>query len=468
MKLSVEGKIRMGYGAAFLLLLASFLFSVYTTNELLYHTRWVNRTNKVLHSLEAMLSEIKDVEAAFKGYIVTDDHSLLSYYGQSFNTVDSIYRELDANMQGDVIQSSRLEDISRLVQDEYATIAEGISTYIRDNNVVTDSTKAAIRREQVIMYKIKSKITDMQLSEKALLTLRSERLNNSSGAVKAINMTSLIIAVLLAGYSLITYNKENIAKKAANKRTRAYAEELEDRIAELKRANNELFQLRSIEKFAATGRIARMIAHEVRNPLTNINLACGQLNDAPDQNSSTAMLLETILRNSNRINQMISDLLNSTKFPELRFQKISINNLLDETLEIARDRLQLNDIHVEKCYSPDICEVEVDALKIQIAFMNIIVNGIEAMEPGKGILSVRTETRDGKCVVTITDNGSGIDKESFDKLFEPYFTSKTKGTGLGLTNTQNIILTHKGSIEVETEVGKGTSFSVTLNFAQDG
>lgn len=456
----------MGYGAAFLLLLASFLFSVYTTNELLYHTRWVNRTNRVLHSLEAMLSEIKDVEAAFKGYIVTDDPMLLTYYGESFNTVDSIYRELNTNMQGDMIQSSRLSDISQLVQEEYATIAEGISRYIRNNNVVTDSTRAAIRREQEIMYRIKSKVTDMQLSEKALLNLRSQRLNNSSGAVKAINMTSLIIAILLAGYSLITYNKENVAKKAANSRTKEYAEELEARVKELKKANNELFQLRSIEKFAATGRIARMIAHEVRNPLTNINLACNQLNEALPGDNYTTMLLETILRNGNRINQMISDLLNSTKFPELQFQKVSINKLLDETLEIAKDRLQLNNIRVEKDFSPDICEVEVDALKMQIAFMNIIVNGIEAVEPGKGVLSIRTENRNGQCIVTITDNGAGIDKESLDKLFEPYFTSKPKGTGLGLTNTQNIILTHKGAIEVESEAGKGTSFIVLLNFPQ--
>jgi len=77
-------------------------------------------------------------------------------------------------------------------------------------------------------------------------------------------------------------------------------------------------------------------------------------------------------------------------------------------------------------------------------FLNIIVNAIEAMEPGKGKLILETKAEHNKCVIEITDNGTGIDKESMAKLFEPYFTSKLKGNGLGLTNTQNIILNHKG------------------------
>jgi signal transduction histidine kinase len=178
------------------------------------------------------------------------------------------------------------------------------------------------------------------------------------------------------------------------------------------------------------------------------------------------ILFEMVQRNSNRINQLITDLLNSTKFAELSPAKLSINTLLDESLELARDRIVLYNITVQKKYSKDICEVSVDKDKLKIAFLNIIVNAIEAMEPGKGILTITTKGENNRCVIEIADNGSGMDKESMGRLFEPYFTSKPKGNGLGLTNTQNIILNHQGTIQAESEKGKGTVFIITLDFVQ--
>ncbi|GAC1427726.1 MAG: hypothetical protein NVSMB7_04630 [Chitinophagaceae bacterium] len=235
---------------------------------------------------------------------------------------------------------------------------------------------------------------------------------------------------------------------------------------ELRNVNKELLQMRSIEKFASTGRIARTIAHEVRNPLTNINLAMEQLKSEIGSTEDSVILFEMIQRNSNRINQLITDLLNSTKFAELSYGKTSINILLDESLELAKDRIALYNISVRKQYSTDICDVAVDKDKLKIAFLNIIVNAIEAMEPGKGILTITTRGEHNKCVIEIADNGSGMDKESLSRLFEPYFTSKPKGNGLGLTNTQNIILNHKGTIQGESEKGKGTTFIITLDFAE--
>jgi signal transduction histidine kinase len=225
--------------------------------------------------------------------------------------------------------------------------------------------------------------------------------------------------------------------------------------------------MRSIEKFAATGRIARTIAHEVRNPLTNINLAVEQLQAELNGNKTEngELILEMINRNSARINLLITDLLNSTKFTDLVYKKISVNQLLDETLELANDRIQLKNITVLKNYSGDICDVAVDIERIKIAFLNIIVNAIEAMEPGQGILQLKTLAKENKCVVLISDNGPGIAEDSQSKVFEPYFTNKPKGTGLGLTNTQNIILNHKGQIAFESKKGEGTTFTIQLNFA---
>ena len=223
--------------------------------------------------------------------------------------------------------------------------------------------------------------------------------------------------------------------------------------------------MKSIEKFAASGRIARTIAHEVRNPLTNISLASEQLKEAGIQNEETDILLGMIGRSVTRINQLVSDLLNSTRIEQLEFAPVNINQLLNEALELAQDRIELNHIKVEKYYAKDLCDIHVDKEKMKLAFLNIIVNAIEAMKKDKGVLEIKTFKQEGKCIIEFNDNGFGMDEETIQKLFEPYFTGKAKGTGLGLTHTQNIILNHRGSINVRSKKDHGSTFIVTLNLA---
>ncbi|MGH2648457.1 MAG: two-component system sensor histidine kinase NtrB, partial [Ginsengibacter sp.] len=279
-----------------------------------------------------------------------------------------------------------------------------------------------------------------------------------------ITIISLIVAILLTFYSILTFNKENEAKKEASQKAMAYRQQLEMRVDELAALNLELVELRNIEKFAVTGRISRTIAHEVRNPLTNINLAAEQLKNEIPHNEDVDILFQMIFRNSNRINQLISDLLDSTRIAELEYTKSSINDVLDSSLQLAADRIELKQIKVVKAYDKDICPILVNEEKIKIAFLNIIVNAIEAMDDN-GTLHLSTENRNNRCLIKITDTGGGMAKEDVARLFEPYFTTKEKGTGLGLTNTQNIILAHNAHISVESELGKGTSFTISFNFA---
>jgi signal transduction histidine kinase len=172
-----------------------------------------------------------------------------------------------------------------------------------------------------------------------------------------------------------------------------------------------------------------------------------------------------INRNAVRINQLVSDLLNATKAIELNIKKANLNKILDDTLALAADRIDLGGVKVEKHYGKDICDIAVDEKIIKVAFLNIIVNAIEAMEKDKGLLVLTTKSEGDKCFIEIEDNGHGMDKDTVQKLFEPYFTSKANGNGLGLTNCQNIILSHHGKIEVNSTPGKGTIFTITLKIA---
>jgi signal transduction histidine kinase len=427
------------------------------------HSNALNHTNTAINSLEFLVSATKDAETGVRGFLLVDDTVFLEPYKNASATIDSLHKTLTDLISNNPVQKKNLEEVMVMIDEELNLLQQLIEHNTIHPNSFIEGDKAAAYRDKVLMEDIRSKIRVMQGIEQDIFKVRKEELERTSNAIEIINYISILLAVILGAYSIITFNKENIAKKKANADASRYRSELEKRVEELKHANEELVNLKSIEKFAATGRIARTIAHEVRNPLTNIGLAAEQLKDDLAGNEDCVMLIDMINRNSTRINQLITDLLNSTKFAQLDFKNVSINTLLDETIEFAKDRLNLNGIKIEKDYADNMRDVLVDNKKLKIAFLNIIVNAIEAMEPGKGLLKIKTEMNKNKCVVTIKDNGKGINEEEMARMFEPYYSSKSKGTGLGLTNTQNIILNHKGSMKVESEVGIGTSFIISFD-----
>jgi signal transduction histidine kinase len=465
-KFAVDLGIRLGYGTAFFLLFLSYLLTLYANSELLKQARLVDHTNRIIVHLEGLSSSVKDAETGVRGFIIMKDTAFLSPYWKGRSTVDSLMNFIRRETENSPDENKRLNSLGQLISNKFEELSFVVQFYPTHNFELTDTVKTKAWWGNQQMDHIRTMVHEFQFSEQTLLRERSQELNTRYVTLNTIVVTSLVIAFLLVIYGFITYARENKARRRADETVFHTQEQLKERINQLGQANTELIQMRSIEKLAATGRIARTIAHEVRNPLTNINLSVDQLKSSGhgEAKANHSLMLDMISRNSNRINQLITELLNSTKFTELVFQKISVSRILDETLDLALDRIRLKRIQVKKSYQRDLGELSVDVEKIKIAFLNIIVNAIEAMEPEKGILQIQTENKAGKCVVTISDNGSGMNEESMARLFEPYFTSKAKGTGLGLTNTQNIILNHNGNIRAESELGKGTRFIITLNF----
>lgn len=215
------------------------------------------------------------------------------------------------------------------------------------------------------------------------------------------------------------------------------------------------------ERLSMTGKIARTIAHEVRNPLTNLNLALDQLKDEmPSDNPSVKIYSDIIERNANRIEQLIGEMLSSSKPRDLNLELVPVNEVLDETLLLTIDRLNLNRMKLEKTYSSNLPRLLVDKEKIKIALLNIIINATEAMEAEKGVLKIATELRDGALIISIADNGKGIPPEEIEKLFDPFYTGKQGGMGLGLTSTKNILDSHAASVEVTSVPKAGTTFTI--------
>lgn len=455
-------KTWIGYSAGLGLFFVTFIFTFYQSKKLSLYTQQVRINSTLMNELDVLLINAKNAETRYRQFVLSKQEPVAASFDSVYNSLRKDFERLKTSAYKN--QKAEFQNLEFLLNDFAAKAKEGI-VYYRSQGyqmsapVMTYSLEVLQKMERIL-----NAIIHIHEEESNRLNESYKNLEVSTQAVNYVNVLLLVMAILLTAYSLITYLKEHRAKQIADERTQAYAIELEKRVNELAAANKELSTLKSLEKFAATGRIARTIAHEVRNPLTNINLAADQLkSQLSEQNVDADVLLGMVLRNSNRINQLISDLLNSTKFLELNMEKYSIHALLDATLEMAKDRIELQGVQVEKKYNSTDCEILMDVEKMQIAFLNLIVNAIEAMKPNEGILKVRTGSGGSKCIISISDNGSGIDKDSINRLFEPYFTNKPKGSGLGLTNTHNIIYTHKGSIEVTSAVNQGTIFTISLN-----
>jgi PAS domain S-box-containing protein len=219
------------------------------------------------------------------------------------------------------------------------------------------------------------------------------------------------------------------------------------------------------EKLAATGRLVRTLAHEVRNPLNNISLSIEQLlQQANDKEAK--MYFEIVQRNGKRIGDLITELLNSSRLSsQINLQKTSLQTVMDNAISAAIDRITLKRIELVVSYPKQQLHALLDEEKIKLAFLNIIINAIEALEEGAGTLTIALSSDDAENFVKISDNGCGITEDNMQRLFEPYFTSKRNGMGLGLATTLNIIQSHNAHVDVQSKPGKGTSFTVAFKKA---
>jgi signal transduction histidine kinase len=463
---SLKSKIRSGYFVAFLLLLTSYLLIFQSSWQVRRETDWMIHSYQVLNKIKELSNSLMSAETGLRGYVITKDASFLHTYDSGVKEVPVVYTDLRNLAKDNAAQVSKLDTLKNLLDSRLSMMVKALNSFQNAGQVITPEMESMRERSKQVMDSINIYTVILANEEETIMKERTQKVTGFFDYNELLIFISLITAILAISYSLIVYNRESKEREKANLRSLQYQLELEKNIDELKAITVELQELRSMEKYAATGRITQTIAHEVRNPLTNISLAAEQLQEINTDQKEPALLLAMINRNVLRINHLVADLLNATKSVQLDIQKIDINNLLDETVAMATDRIDLSQVKVEKYYTTTTLQANVDVDKMKVAFLNIIINAIEAMEKNKGVLKLRTFKKDHSCVINIEDNGSGMDPATLQRVFEPYFTNKSKGNGLGLTNVQNIILSHKGKIDVKSNTGQGITFTITLPLSE--
>lgn len=231
-------------------------------------------------------------------------------------------------------------------------------------------------------------------------------------------------------------------------------------------------ELRRSDRLVTAGMIASGLAHEIKNPLGGIKGAA-QLLTRKDVPPEMRECLDIIVKETTRVDHLVSELLTLSGPRPLNLQSLNLNELLNEILLLQQGVLQEKGIQLVREFDPSLPEIRGDAERLTQALLNFIKNAIDAMGK-KGVFKVRTRIKtdyrikgeEGRgfrmVLVEMSDNGSGIAKEDLDKIFIPFFSTKKRGSGLGMAIAQGIIDQHQGILHVTSQQAQGTTVSVYL------
>ncbi len=212
------------------------------------------------------------------------------------------------------------------------------------------------------------------------------------------------------------------------------------------------------EKLFAIGELSARLAHDIRNPLSVIKTSINILTSKEDVDAKTMEMYEMMQRAVERIAYQIDDVLNFVK-PRMSSLK---NTSLNEILASVLARIEIPKTVVIKT-PPNNIEFVGDIISLEIVFVNLITNALQAIN-NSGEITISADIKNEKIIIKIHDNGPGVPSDIIPKIFDPLFTTKQTGTGLGLTSCKTIIEQHSGHIEVESVVGKGTTFIITIPY----
>ena len=222
-------------------------------------------------------------------------------------------------------------------------------------------------------------------------------------------------------------------------------------------------RLRQADRLAALGTLSAGLAHEIKNPLSAIKTFVQLLPKKMDSSSFMEKFHGTVPREIERIHQLVEDLLELTRRRKKPWAPLNINTLIHQVIELHEEETKRKGIVVEPHLDPSIPLIQGDSDSIYRAFSNLVINAIQAMPKG-GKLMIRSELHRESSLIQILfqDTGIGMDEETVKNLFNPFFTTKDKGVGLGMALTHKIIEDHKGVIEVMSEKEKGSTFILKI------
>jgi signal transduction histidine kinase len=395
----------------------------------------------------------------------------------------ALARDEDARFLGEV--SVRLDALAAR-WSEYDAEARALFDALEAGEGQDPRTAAAFdARAQDVLRLEKGLSLDVKLLQVALETQIADRVRGAerteAQTVILIVVYSLIALAVGVGAALLSQRllapiqtlTEGVKAVAAGDLTRKVEVRSDDEIGLLSREFNAMAaslarqrdELRRAERLAAVGRISAQITHEIRNPLNAIGLNAELLQEELEGSAGApreaVQLVAAISREVDRLNGVAEEYLRFARLPRPERGRQDLGEILGSLLDFLGPELQAARIEVQRDLGARLPPVRGDEGQLRAVFLNLLRNSREAM-PGGGTVRVRTSWAEGAAVAEVSDTGGGIPPDDLTRIFEPFYSTKQRGTGLGLAFTQQVVKEHGGAIRCESEVGRGTTFTVVL------
>lgn len=275
-----------------------------------------------------------------------------------------------------------------------------------------------------------------------------------------------------------SFNDMSSQLKAEHTENVAWTHTLEQRVEqktrELRRAHEHALHT---EKMASIGKMAAVLAHEINNPLSGILTYAKLLrkyldhaDNGRDRRQEICDSLDLIASESRRCGDLVKNLLTFSRTTPMNLQPTNLNSVIEQALRLIQHQLELSAIHVEEHLEADLPLVDCDGAQIEQVLLALLMNAIDAMPQGGNLwINSKSDAEAGQLRIVVRDDGAGIPPEILPRIFEPFLTTKEtgRGVGLGLAISHSILERHNGTIAVQSEVGKGTTFTVTLPWEKE-
>ena len=268
--------------------------------------------------------------------------------------------------------------------------------------------------------------------------------------------------IILPVVAFLTHQLADASRVEA-RRYKAAAEQLSEANQQLREAEAAV---RRSERLAALGQLSAGLAHELRNPMGTMKVSAEMLaKNVAGSNEVAREMAGFISSEVDRTNSLIARFLDFARPMALRFDKTEIGEVIDRAVAELERHQPPFDVVICKNYSPDVPPISIDAELVERAIYNLLLNAAQASPPD-GAITVRTRELDGMAEIAVIDCGSGIDSKHLENIFNPFFTTKSDGVGLGLAIISKIVDEHGGKITVESEAGSGSTFRLYLPFRE--
>ncbi|MBI5583769.1 MAG: hypothetical protein HY892_08080 [Deltaproteobacteria bacterium] len=276
-----------------------------------------------------------------------------------------------------------------------------------------------------------------------------------SGMIRSLNIQQFL---LIGIFQLLIIIGTGLLVFISNRWSSSLAAEVERKAEELKKSQEKLIHA---ERLAAVGSMASHVSHEIKNPLIAVGGLAQQLKRSPNLTDKDQNKLELIIGEIRRLETMLIEVRDFTRPTIPHKRKTALSTLIREIMALFSPVMQEKRIACQTQLDPRLPDFYFDPDQVKQVLMNLVKNAVEAM-PNGGQLFLRTSQEQEQALVEIADTGEGIEKENLGQLFRPFYTTKKKGTGLGLAVSYKIIHDHNGDIQVESEEGRGTRIIVQL------